>query len=140
MSLRKFSFAAVSAILILSACSDLPSKPTQSRSRRASTLISKATWMNVLPTTMSEEFCDPDSELLQCYPMSKDECSKSVEQVTANCANSYSDRIPSHLGRTDAANWGGTIGNCTKDGILQVIESQNLTPASDACKQTVENM
>ncbi len=96
--------------------------------------------MDVLPGVMSDEFCDPESELLRCYPLSHDECRQNIEQITVSCANNYSAEIPAKLGRADAANWGGTIGNCTKNGVLQLIQSKNLTAANDACRQIVEEM
>jgi hypothetical protein len=96
--------------------------------------------MSVLPGAMSDEFCDSNSELLQCYPMAKDECHKSVEQITVSCENNYTAEIPSHLGKAAATTWGGTIGNCTKDGILQMIETENLTPQNEECRQTVAEM
>jgi hypothetical protein len=142
MSLRNFflSLNVISTVFVLSSCSDLPSKPTREKKSTHSSLISKTAWMNVLPGAMSDEFCASDSDLLQCYPMSKEDCHKSVEQITQNCTNNYSSEIPAHLGKAAAATWGGTIGNCTKDGILQMIASENLTPSSDECRQTVEDM
>jgi hypothetical protein len=124
----------------LSSCSDLPTKSTHDRAKHSSSMISKSSWMSALPHAMSDEFCDSDSEILQCYSMSQDDCHQSVEQITTNCENHYSDEIPSHMAKVDASSWGGTIGNCTKTGILQLIQSQNLTPASDECRQNVENM
>jgi hypothetical protein len=89
---------------------------------------------------MSEEFCDSESELLQCYPLSKDECHQNVEQITTSCMSSYDAEIPARMGKAAATTWGGTIGNCTKNGILQMIDAKNLTPNSDACRQTVADM
>lgn len=130
--------AALATVIAMSACSDLPTKTTSSR--KTSSLISKAAWMNVLPTTMSDEFCDSESELLQCYPLSQDDCHQNVEAITTNCVNSYSGEIPARLGKAAASTWGGTIGNCTKNGILQMIEAKNLTANDEACRQTVEDM
>jgi hypothetical protein len=142
MSLRHIflSITTVSTVFVLSSCSEMPSKPAREKRSTHSSLISKTAWMNVLPTAMSDEFCDSDSDLLQCYPMSKEDCHKSVEQITVNCTNNYSGEIPAHLGKAAATTWGGTIGNCTKDGILQMIASENLAPANDECRQTVEDM
>lgn len=142
MSLRNFFFSitAISTVFVMSSCSDLPVKQTREKRSTRSSLISKTAWTNVLPGAMSDEFCDPESDLLQCYPMSKDDCHKQVEQIAMNCTHSYDAEIPAHLGKAAASTWGGTIGNCTKNGILQLIESENLTPSNEECRQTVQDM
>lgn len=141
MSLRNFavSLTTITALICLSSCSELSTQSSRDKSSR-SAVISKANWEKVLPRTMSDEFCDSESELLRCYPMSKDDCHQNVEQVTLDCLNHYSNEIPAKIGRADAITWGGNIGNCTKNGMLQVIDSKSLSPTNEACRQTIENM
>jgi hypothetical protein len=130
----------VAAMALFSACSDLPSHSNTAHRYRARTLISKANWMKVLPGAMSDEFCESDSDIMQCYSLSHEDCRQNVSAITTQCEQNYANEIPSHMATADTATWGGTIGNCTKDGMLQLIQSKNMTPASDACRASVENM
>jgi hypothetical protein len=118
----------------------MPSRPTQERPRKATNSITKTTWFKMLPGAMSDEFCSTENPLMQCYHLSSDDCRDSVKEITTSCEDNYSSEIPTHLGKNDTANWGGTIGGCTKDGMLQLIESKNITPESEACRQTVADM
>ena len=101
--------------LLLSACATGPLMPHAA---------SKSQWLQALPEPMSDEFCNADSAYLRCYPLSKEDCSQQVRALTVDCEQHYDAEMPDSMGNTDMTRWGGRIGTCAEDSLIQNLKTK----------------
>ncbi|MCU1500193.1 MAG: hypothetical protein JWM47_4146 [Acidimicrobiales bacterium] len=95
-------------------------------------------WLSELPATLSSDLCAEHELFRSCFPVSEDECHQRTQAIAASCEIQYRAAFPTIESDSQAAQLGGSIGECTGNKLYENLDATYPLNESESCKRILD--